>query len=70
MVEISKKLSKGFAFVRVDLYVLNKGYIKFGELTFTPASGTLRFTPLKQNRNFGDMIKLPPKSPFPKKIIK
>ena len=71
MVEICKKLSKGFDFVRVDLYVLNNGDIKFGELTFTPASGTLRFTPLKQNRNFGDMLKLPPKSPFPKnKLIK
>ncbi len=67
MVEISKKLSKGFAFVRVDLYVLNNGDIKFGEMTFTPASGTLIFSPLNQNRIFGDMINLPPKSPFPKK---
>ena len=67
MVEISQKLSKGFAFVRVDLYVLNNGDIKFGEMTFTPDSGRIVFSPLKQNRIFGDMIKLPPKSPFPKK---
>ena len=70
MVEICKKLSKGFAFVRVDLYVLNNGDIKFGEMTFTPTSGRLVFTPLEQNRIFGDMIKLPPKSPIPKKITK
>ncbi len=67
MIDISKKLSKGFAFVRLDLYVLNNGDIKFGEMTFTPASGTLNFSPLNQNRIFGDMINLPPKSPFPKK---
>ena len=68
MIEICKKLSKGFAFVRIDLYVLNNGDIKFGEMTFTPFSGRIVFTPLKQNRIFGDMIKLPPKSPLPKKI--
>ena len=70
MIEICKKLSKGFAFVRVDLYVLNNGDIKFGEMTFTPFSGRIVFSPLKQNRIFGDMIKLPPKSPLPKRIIK
>ena len=59
MIEISSKLSKGFAFVRVDLYVLNNGDIKFGEMTFTPNSGLLNFTPQEQNRIFGDMIKLP-----------
>ena len=69
MIEICKKLSKGFAFVRIDLYVLNNGDIKFGEMTFTPFSGRIVFSPLKQNRIFGDMIKLPPKSPFPKKIV-
>jgi len=59
MIEISSKLSKGFAFVRVDLYVLNNGDIKFGEMTFTPNSGLLIFSPQEQDRIFGDMIKLP-----------
>ena len=67
MLEISKKLSKGFAFVRVDLYVLNNGDIKFGEMTFLPDSGKLNFTPPEQNKIFGDMIKLPKKSKIPKK---
>ena len=69
MVEISQKLSKGFSFVRVDLYILNNNDIKFGEMTFAPFSGILNFKPTEQNKIFGDMIKLPKKSPFPKKIV-
>ena len=38
MFEYADILSKGFKFVRVDLYNVN-GKIFFGELTFTPASG-------------------------------
>ena len=38
MLEIAGKLGEGFRFVRVDLYNLD-GEIKFGEMTFTPASG-------------------------------
>lgn len=40
MLEIAKKLSEEFPFVRVDLYEVN-GKIYFGELTFTPAAGIL-----------------------------
>lgn len=36
--EVSKKLCKGFPYVRVDLYLVNEG-IKFGEMTFTPGNG-------------------------------
>ena len=70
MIEISQKLSKGFSFVRVDLYILNNGDIKFGEMTFAPFSGLLKFNPPEQDRIFGEMIKLPKKSPFPQKIKK
>lgn len=38
MFDIAARLSKGFPFVRVDLYNVN-GHIYFGELTFYPASG-------------------------------
>ena len=38
MIEIASKISKGFPFVRVDLYDI-KGKIYFGEMTFTPAAG-------------------------------
>ncbi len=40
MVKIAEDLAKKFPFVRVDLYNIN-GKIYFGEMTFTPAKGTL-----------------------------
>lgn len=36
--DYAEKLSKGFPFVRVDLYIVN-GKVYFGELTFTPSAG-------------------------------
>ena len=38
MIEIAKKLSADFKFVRVDLYDID-GKVYFGELTFTPTNG-------------------------------
>lgn len=38
MIRIASEISKGFPFVRVDLYDI-KGKIYFGEMTFTPAAG-------------------------------
>lgn len=38
MLEIARILSKGFKYVRVDLYEI-ENHIKFGEMTFTPANG-------------------------------
>ena len=40
MVKMAEDLAKKFPFVRVDLYNIN-GTIYFGEMTFTPAKGTL-----------------------------
>lgn len=40
MVLLAEKLAKPFPFVRVDLYEID-GQIYFGEMTFTPAKGTL-----------------------------
>lgn len=42
MVALAEKLAKPFPFVRVDLYDID-GKIYFGEMTFTPAKGTLIF---------------------------
>ena len=39
MLKIASTLSAEFAYVRVDLYELDNGDIKFGEMTFTPVSG-------------------------------
>ena len=55
MKEIARMLSKGFPFVRVDLYSVKEG-IYFGELTFYPASGYGYFTPDEWDEKLGDML--------------
>lgn len=57
MIEISKKLSKIFTFVRVDLYSVNKK-VYFGELTFTPGSGLAELKPLSAEYRLGELIDL------------
>jgi len=59
LINTAEKLSAGFAHVRVDFYILNTGEIKFGEMTFTPASGFYDFDPPEYDRRFGDLIILP-----------
>jgi hypothetical protein len=58
MLRISRILSAGIPFVRVDLYAAN-GQIYFGELTFFPASSAKPFLPETYDRIFGDMLELP-----------
>lgn len=69
LISLAEKLSEGFAHVRVDFYILNDGTLKFGEMTFTSASGTCKWEPREQNRIYGDLIKLPGKSPIPEKLF-
>jgi len=57
MLEIARVLSKDFKFVRVDLHNIN-GKIYFGEMTFTPASGYMKFNPRKWDRILGGMLEL------------
>ena len=60
LVETAEVLSKGFPFVRVDLYLVeNKIY--FGELTFYPWSGYVQFTPDSFDFELGDKFVLPSK---------
>lgn len=58
MLEVARKLSKGFIYIRVDLYSI-KDKIYFGELTFFPNGGAERFIIERLNKEFGDMITLP-----------
>lgn len=44
MLALAAKLSVGFGYVRVDLYNVS-GRIYFGELTFTPAAGIIKYDP-------------------------
>lgn len=57
MVHIASKLSLGMPFIRVDLYEVG-GRVYFSELTFTPCSGFMPFTPTEYDRILGDMIDL------------
>lgn len=55
MVKIASTLSKGFPFVRVDLYEINEKPI-FGEMTFMPGLET-NFT-MEFQKQLGDMVKI------------
>ncbi|MDT8437364.1 MAG: ATP-grasp fold amidoligase family protein [Gemmatimonadota bacterium] len=52
MLRAAGTLSRGFGFVRVDLHCLPDRFV-FGEMTFTPAAGTLRFHPDEWDRRLG-----------------
>ena len=61
-IEYAERLSKGFPFVRVDLYIIGDK-IYFGELTFTPAAGMdtdLKVIPPNSDKNvdaiFGEWL--------------
>lgn len=58
MVEIARKLSKGFPHARVDLYNEN-GKIIIGEMTFFHLSGNKPFSPMKFDYELGSYLKLP-----------
>ncbi|MBN1474641.1 MAG: hypothetical protein JW914_08505 [Syntrophaceae bacterium] len=59
MIYLAKILSRDFAIVRVDFYLLNDSSLKFGELTFTPESGMARWNPPEYDLILGQMITLP-----------
>ncbi len=57
MLDLSRILSKGIPFVRVDFYIVNKK-IKFSELTFYPGSGFEEFSPESFDYLLGSWIDL------------
>lgn len=57
MIDISKKLSEGTYFLRVDLYEIDEK-VYFGELTFYPSSGFENFIPLEWNDILGEKLDL------------
>ncbi|MCM1067552.1 MAG: glycosyl transferase [Muribaculaceae bacterium] len=58
MFELASELSRGFPFVRVDLYDID-GRIYFGEMTFFPDSGMDPNLLPSTDAFFGSLIKLP-----------
>jgi hypothetical protein len=57
MLRVVTKLAAPFPYVRVDLYTA-QDKIYFGELTFTPGSGTVILAPEEWEVKFGDLIDL------------
>lgn len=55
MMEIARKLSEDFPFVRVDLYDVD-GKIYFGELTFYPWTGYVQFAPDEFDFTLGKLM--------------
>ncbi|MCD9508919.1 hypothetical protein GLP34_20770 [Photobacterium phosphoreum] len=47
-------LSKGFDYVRVDLYLVD-GKVLFGNMTFTPGSGFEPFSDIKADYKYGNI---------------
>lgn len=60
MIEFAETVSREHPFLRVDLYIADTDRIVFGELTFFHHSGFGKFIPQEWDRNFGDLIDLPP----------
>lgn len=66
MIEISKKLSKAFPYVRVDFFeVEDKLYLS--ELTFYPGGGFIQL-PEEVQKQWGQLLRLPPKQKLGRKI--
>lgn len=55
MLEIAGELSRGFPFVRIDLYDV-EGKIYLSEFTFIPAGGTMKFKNRNIARKLGEWI--------------
>ena len=55
MALLAEKIAKNFPFVRVDLYNI-QGKIYFGEMTFTPAKGTLILDDDKADFEMGEWL--------------
>jgi len=59
MIEISKILSEGFPFVRIDFYDTIFSPL-LGEMTFYPTGGTKPLKPDSFDKKMGDLFIIPP----------
>lgn len=64
MIAYSRRLAKGFPFVRVDFYDTEERAI-LGEMTFTPVGGLATYYREEALKKFGDWISLPKKYTAP-----
>ena len=59
MIQLAERLASEFSHVRVDFYLLNNGAVKFGEMTFTSASGVPHWSDQQIDLSMGQQIELP-----------
>ena len=57
MVELARKLSEDFPFVRVDLYDVD-GSVYFSELTFIPTVGNMKLKPESTIKEWGEFLEI------------
>ena len=55
IIEFTKSLSKGFPFVRIDLYIID-GEIYFSEFTFLPTGGYMHLSPSDTAYEWGKLL--------------
>lgn len=58
MLELSRRLSEGIPFLRVDLFICGE-HVLVGELTFYPWGGFTPFSPAEAEISLGHMVNLP-----------
>lgn len=58
LIDVSRKVSQGTAFLRADFYVLQDQSIRFGELTFYPNGGFDVWTPVETDSMMGNLLLL------------
>lgn len=58
MIQVAENLSAEFDFVRIDLYIIDNQKVIFGEYTFFPGGGMLRFVPRKYDYLYGEKFKI------------
>lgn len=68
MIEISRKLSHSFPFVRVDFFDTEE-QLYVAEMTFTPGGGCTPYYPVEFNRQMGDMMKIPEANKYNGKVL-
>ena len=58
MLTLAHEMSKDYPYARIDFYYINEE-IYFGEITFTPDSGIIKFEPRNIDDEWGKLIELP-----------
>lgn len=56
MIKVAKNISKGFPFIRLDFYILENDEFKLSEMTFSPASGFIKWNRKEIDYKLGEQL--------------